>query len=128
MFIDTNTLLRVNINLPYGQFSKLDTPAIREMAGVIEIADPQKPIDFSDEEFIWDELDYAPYFRITPRDPEQVARSRQEKINAQSLQHLVDTDWYVTRSAETAVAIPDEIKLSRQAARDAIVRLTYGPN
>jgi len=36
---------------------------------------------------------------------------------------LASTDWYATRLAETGKAIPDEIRIQRQAARDRISEL-----
>ena len=43
------------------------------------------------------------------------------QTNFDSHLHLVETDWYVTRYAETGVAIPQDILDSRAAARAAIV-------
>ena len=45
----------------------------------------------------------------------------QTEINLDNLLHLSETDWYVTRFAETGVAIPQDILDSRAAARAAIV-------
>lgn len=50
------------------------------------------------------------------------AAEAQKAINEQSLKHLAETDWMVTRFAETAQPIPEEILASRAAARAAIVR------
>jgi len=44
----------------------------------------------------------------------------QEEINAAAKKYLADTDWYVTRFAETQVAIPAEISAERAAARARI--------
>ena len=44
----------------------------------------------------------------------------QSGINYENLVHLGETDWYVTRFAETGVAIPQDILDSRAAARAAI--------
>jgi len=74
MFIDTVTKLRVNINQPYKGFSKLDTPAIRVKAGVEEIAENYP--EYDSYEFIFNELDHYPYYVLTARDPEQVAKSK----------------------------------------------------
>ena len=49
-------------------------------------------------------------------------RLEQEAINAESEAFLKATDWMVTRFAETSIAIPEEIKQQRAAARAAIVR------
>lgn len=46
----------------------------------------------------------------------------QKRVNEEALKHLSETDWLITRYAETGIEIPVNIKLSRQAARNAIVR------
>ena len=43
------------------------------------------------------------------------------QTNMDSLMYLAETDWYITRHAETGVAVPDEITTARAAARAAIV-------
>jgi len=40
--------------------------------------------------------------------------------NAANKAFLLETDWYVTRNQETGKAIPQEILIQRQEARDAI--------
>ena len=37
--------------------------------------------------------------------------------------YLTTTDWYVLRSYETGISIPDDIKQKRQKVRDEISRL-----
>jgi hypothetical protein len=55
-----------------------------------------------------------------PEKPQNVIN--EERIR--ELQNRLDeTDWYAVRYAETGVAIPDEIKAERQAAREEISRL-----
>ena len=49
-----------------------------------------------------------------------VIKNNQAEINAAALKYLADTDWYVTRFAETQVAIPAEISAARAAARARI--------
>tara|TARA_R110002124_G_C8955298_1_gene513654 strand:- start:2326 stop:2535 length:210 start_codon:yes stop_codon:yes gene_type:complete len=44
----------------------------------------------------------------------------QAGITEESLAYLAETDWYVTRKFETGVAIPQEILIKRQLAREAI--------
>ena len=51
----------------------------------------------------------------------EIAANAQASINSESLEYLKSTDWYITRQAETAVAVPDEITTARAAARAAIV-------
>jgi hypothetical protein len=42
------------------------------------------------------------------------------QTNMESLQYLAETDWYVTRKFETGKAIPQEVLIKRQTAREAI--------
>lgn len=53
-------------------------------------------------------------------DPIKKAAADQAKANAEARAYLASTDWYVTRQAETGVAIPAEILTARQSARAAI--------
>jgi hypothetical protein len=50
-----------------------------------------------------------------------ISKNNQAEINRQALKYLADTDWYVTRFAETGVAIPAEISTLRAQARAAIL-------
>lgn len=40
--------------------------------------------------------------------------------NLSNIAYLSKTDWYVTRKSETGKAIPEDVLVKRQAARDAI--------
>jgi hypothetical protein len=80
MFIDSTTLKRINIYAPYKGFSKLDTPEIRARAGVIEIADPAPPADYSDETYYRTEQDDAPYVIFTKKSDEQLLALRVSKL------------------------------------------------
>jgi len=53
--------------------------------------------------------------------PVSVELTAQEVLNNESLGYLASTDWYITRHAETAVAVPEEITTARASARAAIV-------
>lgn len=88
--------------------------------GVSEVPDPVYP---DPELFYWTENEDGT-LAIAPKAEEQIAQARQTKLNQASMAHLASTDWYVTRFAETGVPIPDEVKASRQAARDAIVKVS----
>ena len=83
MFIDQDTKLRVNINYAYKGFSKLDTPEIRAAAGVIEIAEPVPPADYSEDTYYRTEQDAAPYVVYTRKSDEQIAAVMQAKAKAQ---------------------------------------------
>jgi len=51
----------------------------------------------------------------------EIAANAQAKVNSESLAYLSETDWMVTRQAETGVAIPADVTTARTAARLAIV-------
>ena len=51
----------------------------------------------------------------------EIAANAQAELNATSQAYLASTDWYVTRHAETAVAVPADVTTARAAARAAIV-------
>jgi hypothetical protein len=123
MFIDKDTLKRVNIYGPYKGFSKLDTPEIRERAGLIEIADPARG---NDEIEYTQELDDAPYIVVTPKSQEQLERQQADKDKRNAEQHLSATD-YLFNIDRHAVLLKDEpereveLRQSREAAR-AVIR------
>ena len=50
-----------------------------------------------------------------------VELTAQEVINNDSRVYLTSTDWYITRHAETAVAVPADVTTARATARAAIV-------
>ena len=43
--------------------------------------------------------------------------------NYEARRYLAETDWYVTRKAETGKAIPDDILTKRQEAREKVIEL-----
>ena len=102
MFIDSTTFRRVNIYAPYAGFSKLDTPEIRQRAGVIEIADPVPPADYSDETYYRTEQDDVPYVVFTKKSDEQLLALRVSKLKqirdelTESGGCLLDGKWYHT--------------------------------
>ena len=51
----------------------------------------------------------------------EIAANTQAETNATSQAYLDSTDWYVTRHAETAEAVPSDVTTARAAAREAIV-------
>ena len=51
----------------------------------------------------------------------EIAANTQAELNATSQAYLASTDWYITRHAETAVAVPADVTTARAAAREAIV-------
>ena len=118
MFIDQETLKRVNIYAPYKGRSRLDSQEIRAAVGVVEIADPVRE---SEETHYNQEIDDPPYLICTPKSPELLAGLWQERLNQESLAYLAATDWMVIRSFEKGEPLPDGVADKRQGARDAIV-------
>ena len=51
----------------------------------------------------------------------EIAANTQAETNATSQAYLAFTDWYITRHAETAVAVPADVTTARAEARAAII-------
>jgi hypothetical protein len=51
----------------------------------------------------------------------EIAANAQAETNATSQAYLDSTDWYITRHAESGVAVPADVTTARAAAREAIV-------
>lgn len=101
-------------------YPNLRDPSIRESLGVVEVPDPVWP-EPADEYYVTENEDGS--LNITRKSDEQIAQQNQAKTNAASLKYLADTDWYVTRFAETGVAVPQDVLDARAAARAAIVHM-----
>ena len=56
---------------------------------------------------------------------EEIANNQINIQNYQARKYLADTDWYVTRKAETGKAIPDDILTKRQEAREKVKVIDY---
>tara|TARA_B100001287_G_scaffold254910_1_gene238658 strand:- start:1240 stop:1533 length:294 start_codon:yes stop_codon:yes gene_type:complete len=54
---------------------------------------------------------------------EEIANNLVAMENYEARKYLTETDWYVTRKAETGKAIPDDIVTKRQEARDKVKEL-----
>tara|TARA_B110000037_G_scaffold187663_1_gene218413 strand:+ start:463 stop:768 length:306 start_codon:yes stop_codon:yes gene_type:complete len=63
----------------------------------------------------------ASYDGSTFTNVQPTAEQLQAETNATSQAYLASTDWYITRYAETAVAVPADVTTARAAARAAIV-------
>jgi len=73
-------------------------------------------IEVADEIGIGASYDGSTFTNVQP-----TAEEIQAETNATNQAYLASTDWYVTRHAETAVAVPEAITLARATARAAIV-------
>jgi hypothetical protein len=51
----------------------------------------------------------------------EIAFNTQAETNYASRAYLASTDWYITRKAETAEAVPSDVTTARASARTAIV-------
>ena len=61
-------------------------------------------------------------FKVVPV-PEPTEEERNAFRIAELQNRLNETDWYAVRFAETGVAVPEDVKAERQAAREEISRL-----
>ena len=50
----------------------------------------------------------------------EIAANAQAELNATSQAYLASTDWYITRNAESGVAVPADVTTARAEAREAI--------
>lgn len=50
------------------------------------------------------------------------AELEQERINAEALKYLADTDWMIIRELDANIPCPADVKLARAEARAKIVR------
>ena len=117
MFIDSTTLKSVNIYAPYGGFSKLDTPEIREAAGVIEVSEPQPPVDYDPDAYYRTEQDDAPYVVYTRKSDEQIKQAADSKVKAQ----IAALEATQGRAVREATLTGDKTRL--QALDDQIAAL-----
>jgi len=138
IYIDQDTLLRVNIHAPYKGRSKLDTPEILEAVGVIEIAEPPAPNDFSEDTYYRTEQDASPYVVYTPKSAEQIAQVTLSKAKQQRAQAVAaikvttlagnefDGDEEAQgRMARAIVALPDDVTIVPWVMADnAVVPVT----
>lgn len=95
-------------------------PELRKKLGIESVNAPAAPEDYSDALYYRTEQDEAPYVIYTRKSNEQIAQAQQSKANAEARAYLAETDWMVTRFAETGTPVPEEVKAKRQAARDAV--------
>ena len=51
----------------------------------------------------------------------EIAANAQSLVNSEALEYLKSTDWYITRDAESGVAVPADVTTARAEAREAIV-------
>ena len=111
--INAGELVEIN-----GEFFNPKLAEDRALAGI----EAAQVAEFPDLRLFDCTEDEAGNLTITPKDPIIIAYHEQVNLNAASQRYLDSTDWYVTRFAETGVVIPADVKLERQAARDAIIK------
>lgn len=78
---------RINPHAPHTtsegvQYANLLNPEVRQILGVVEVADPVPPEDFSDETYYRTEQDDAPYVVYTRKSDEQIAALNKSKLDA----------------------------------------------
>lgn len=50
------------------------------------------------------------------------AQVEQERINAEALKYLANTDWLIIREVDASIPCPEDVKQLRSEARSRIVR------
>ena len=51
----------------------------------------------------------------------EITANAQSLINSEALEYLKSTDWYITRQAESGVAVPLDVTTARAEARASII-------
>lgn len=64
-----------------------------------------------------EESDIPEVERLAPLSAEQIEQAEGIRLKLVAKQYLKDTDWYVTRKAETGKAVPEDILTKRAQAR-----------
>ena len=94
------------------------------MTKMVTRADGQ--VTYVSEEFLdsvvqeGDTVEDMPVLERQEPTAEEIANNQVYFENHKARQYLADTDWYVTRKAETGKAIPDDILTKRQEAREKV--------
>ena len=121
LYIDEETGRRVNIHGTYKGFSKLDTPEIRDRAGVIEIKDDPKPEDFSDDIY-YPEEDWnattRPYI-VYKRRPQEVI---DDIANHRLIAEMGQLESNSVRAMREAILTGDHSRLQELEDRISVLR------
>jgi hypothetical protein len=94
------------------------------MTKMVTRADGQ--VTYVSEEFLdsvvqeGDTVEDMPVLERQEPTAEEIANNLVASENYAARKYLAETDWYVTRKAETGKAIPDDIATKRQEARDKV--------
>ena len=94
------------------------------MTKMVTRADGQ--VTYVSEEFLdsvvqeGDTVEDMPVLERQEPTAEDIANNLVAMQNYDARKYLDETDWYVTRKAETGKAIPDDILTKRQEARDKV--------
>jgi len=101
-------------------FIKLDED--NYISETLFMADGNYPEDFFEAGELPEPIEEYKYidgvFIHAPLDPDPPT---QEETNGLNREYLAETDWYLTRKFETGAAVPQDVLIKRQEAREAIV-------
>ena len=91
------------------EFGEPETPLEMQKPQKLDLFDDQhRPLYILTRE---GELEYR------GRPPEEIEDDGRKQEQQEAQAFLRDTDWYVIRNSEEGIAIPDNIRLGRRAAR-----------
>lgn len=65
------------------RYANFRDPALRKQLGIVEIADPVPPADYSEDTYFRTEQDDAPYVVYTRKSDEQINQAKRARILAQ---------------------------------------------
>ncbi len=100
-------------------FIKLDED--NYISETLFMANGEYPEGFFEVEEVPEAIDdYKHIDGVFVHEPRAPVASDQNDINREALSYLAETDWYLIRKFETGVAVPQEVLIKRQEAREAI--------
>jgi hypothetical protein len=106
-YIDSNDKLYANPTSIYG-LEEVENPIYNG-----EILPEHKAIEYKDGKIV------SPQEVLDLQAQAELDKVEAEK-KAEAQAYLNDTDWYITRQAETGVEIPQEVKNKRQECREIL--------
>ena len=87
------------------RYANFRDPALRELLGIVEIADQQPPADYSEDTYFRTEQDDAPYVVYTRKNTEQINQATRARILSQ-IAALEQSALMARQVREVMLALP----------------------
>lgn len=110
------------------RYNDLTKPEDREALGIIELPDPERPTDFTEESYFVTQQDDAPYVVYTKKPPEMLAQIEANKIEARLREVREMREKMLNRLMGIAFVAKEDDKNNLKAAcldaRNALLDIT----